>query len=257
MNSSEILRSYALLYISEKDDLTYNEKLNRLNTIKNSNEDDLIELYLLGDIRIFGEAIHLDKEASIKALKSLYFKTQRQLNNMKVKGGFRTEDLPVKKKLLDKMAKIQRNIDDIKGGVKAAAKGAGETVKDVASSAGETVKAAGKAVKDTATDVAGKAAEVAQSGSGNVALAAVAAAAIITAGVIAYKKFLSKGARACKNAPDKSQCMKELKRKAISARVQAMESGKGKCNHTKNPEKCKAKIDQKIAALKTKIAGVK
>jgi hypothetical protein len=84
---------------------------------------------------------------------------------------------------------------------------------------------------------------------------AVAAAAALTAGVVAYKRFFSKGARACGNAPDRSQCMKDLKKKAMGARIQAMNAGKAKCATTKNPEQCKAKIDQKIAAVKTKIAG--
>jgi hypothetical protein len=49
--------------------------------------------------------------------------------------------------------------------------------------------------------------------------------------------------------------MKELKIKAMGARIQAMNAGKAKCANTKNPAKCTAKIDQKIAATKTKMAG--
>jgi hypothetical protein len=262
MKGNEILKTYALFYISENDDFDYAGKLNMLNIVEASNDDEIIEFFLLEDLEFFGEAVHLDKDASIRALRGLVGRTKNTLNSMKVKGGFLTKDLDKKQMLQNKIAKAEEKMRELKGVGKAAK----ETIKDTATkalhSAGEKVEAAKetvKAVAKTAGDKVGgavdKAAEFAQGQSGSAAAIAVAAAAALTAGVVAYKRFFSKGARACKNAPDRSQCLKDLKKKAMGARIQAMNAGKAKCAVTKNPEHCKAKIDQKIAAIKTKIAG--
>jgi len=241
MTGNEILKTYALFYIAENDELDYSEKLNMLNIIKESNDDDeLIEFFLLEDLEFFGEAVHLDKEASIRALRALVGRTKNAMNSMKVKGGFLTKDLDKKQMLQDKIAKAEAKMRELKG----AGKVAKETVKAVAQTAGQKVGGAVTKVTDFASQ-----------NPGHSAVIAVAAAAALTAGVVAYKRFFSKGARACKNAPDRSQCMKDLKKKAMGARIQAMNAGKAKCATTKNPEQCKAKIDQKIAAINTKIAG--
>jgi len=156
----------------------------------------------------------------------------------------------------------------VKKGAEKAVKAGGEAIekgKEMAGEAGEKIaKGAGKAV-ETAKDVAGdvgekvsgaasKAAEFAQANPGAVG-GAVAAAAALTAGVMAYRKFFSRAAKACASAPDKKACMANYKIKARQAQVQALNSGKAKCAKTKDPAKCKAKIDGKIATLRAKKAG--
>ena len=82
---------------------------------------------------------------------------------------------------------------------------------------------------------------------------AVAAAAALTAGVMAYRKFFSKAAQACKSAPDKAACLGQYKMKAKQAQISALAAGKAKCAKTKNPQACSGKIDAKIAGLKAKM----
>jgi hypothetical protein len=134
----------------------------------------------------------------------------------------------------------------IEGGVKTAHKAVGavaDTAKDVATQAGQKV----------ATGV-GKAAEFAQGQPGMVG-AAVAAAAAMTAGVMAYRRFFSKAAKACGSAPDKKACMAQYKMKAKQAQMATLNAGKAKCAKSKNAAGCKAKIDNKINALKSQMRG--
>jgi len=267
MRGNKILKTYALFYISENDDLDYSRKLNLFNIIENSNDDELIELFLIGDIELFEEAVHMDKEESIKALLKMIGRNKAALEKLKAPGGgFYSNDLRQKNILQMRISDAQEKIAELK---KATGDVAKDTAKDVATNVGDkveaakdAVKAAGQTVKDKAVEAgekvagaAGKAAEFAQGHGGTTALVAAAAAAALTAGVVAYKRFFSKGARACKNHPDRAACMKDLKKKAMGARIQAMNAGKAKCATVKNADKCKAKIDQKIAAIKTKMAG--
>jgi hypothetical protein len=101
---------------------------------------------------------------------------------------------------------------------------------------------------------AGKAAEFAQGHPGMIG-AAVAAAAALTAGVVAYRKIFSKAAKACAGAPDKGTCMAQYKMKAKQAQIAAINAGKAKCAKAKDPAKCKAKIDAKIAGIKAKMSS--
>jgi hypothetical protein len=102
---------------------------------------------------------------------------------------------------------------------------------------------------------ASKAVEFAQRNPGHTAVAAVAAAAVLTAGVMVYRRFIAKAERECKNAADKGACKREYHNKGLQAQLKALSAGKSKCFKGKNPEKCKAKIDVKIAQVKNKIKG--
>jgi len=72
---------------------------------------------------------------------------------------------------------------------------------------------------------------------------------------MAYRKFWSKAAQACKGAADQDACRKQYKMKAKMAQVSALNSAKAKCAKTKKPDACKAKIDAKIASIKGKMRG--
>ena len=135
-----------------------------------------------------------------------------------------------------------------KTGVKAV-KAGGEALekgKEMAGDVGEkAVKAGGKAVS-AVKDVAGDHPGVA---------AAAAAAAALTAGVMAYRKFFSKAAKACSGAQDKKACMAQYKMKAKQAQISTLNAAKSKCAKSKKPDACKAKIDAKIGSLKAKMRG--
>ena len=79
--------------------------------------------------------------------------------------------------------------------------------------------------------------------------AAVAAALVIKAGTMAYKRFFSQAAKSCtgKSGSEKTDCIQKFKDKAKQAKVKTLRSGLGKCSKSKNPEKCKAKINKELA----------
>lgn len=88
--------------------------------------------------------------------------------------------------------------------------------------------------------------------------AAAIAALVITVAYKTYKRFLSKGAKACKkySGDKKTSCMYRYKRYATNKRVEDLNQGKEACKHTKDPSKCVAKIDKKITKLKATIGEV-
>lgn len=207
-------------------------------------------------------------ELNTGALKSL----QHLLGNYKDQLKRMTHDNVDRPRVLKKIEGVKDKIDAVEKAGREAAQKARDTVvnktaevvdktKEVADTVKDTVKdKAGAAVEktrevaDTAKDVAGDTASTAGTFiSQNPGTTAAIAAAALTAGILAYRKFFSKGAQACKNAPDKKDCMKDLKKKAIGARIDAMNSGKAKCAGN---EKCIAKIDAKTAALKSKMASM-
>jgi len=117
--------------------------------------------------------------------------------------------------------------------------GALQNVKDVAASG---AKAAGQGLKQIASTTTGKA------GLGAAALAG--AAAIAYGAKKIYDKFMSKAAKSCKGAADKSACMKQYKAQAQKAKIAKLQQGMSAC---KGDEKCKANIAKKIAKEKAKM----
>jgi len=86
-------------------------------------------------------------------------------------------------------------------------------------------------------------------------IGALAAVALISyAAYKIYKNFLSKAAMACKGSQDKSACMKQYKIKATQVQISELTKRSSMCNKSKDPQKCKAAIQQKIMKLKSKIA---
>ena len=79
--------------------------------------------------------------------------------------------------------------------------------------------------------------------------------ALVAASIVAYKRFLSKAAVACKglSGPQKTSCMNKFKQNGIKAQIATLASGTSKCAKTKDPAKCKVAIQKKIAKLKAKL----
>ena len=164
----------------------------------------------------------------------------------------------------------------------AAMKGAG-AVADTAKSAKDAAAARIKAAKDQAKigfkkqqmgykkvgaaqqagAMAAKAKQAMSTKSGDLSKAKVAGAAALGAaaiygGVQAYKRFMSQAARACsgKSGGEKDACMKQYRSKGIQSQIAATQRGMGACAKAKNPEKCKAAIQARVAKLKSKMARV-
>lgn len=98
-------------------------------------------------------------------------------------------------------------------------------------------------LKGAATSPAGKKAAI---------VTVVAAAG--AAGYQVYKNKMSKAARACsgKKGVDKNQCMVTFKRQALLAQAAKLQASMAKCDGTRDPVKCKAKIQSRIEQIKSK-----
>ncbi len=143
-------------------------------------------------------------------------------------------------------------------------KKAGETASDIKQAGGEfyrtdlenlgkvgkAVKGGIKAVSDFSKDKMGSLGM--DPGTVTAGGGIAAAAAAITAGIMAYRRFWSKAARACKGSADRKNCLNNYKNRAILAQIAATKAGKAKCAKSKNPKACNAKIDAKIEKLKVK-----
>ncbi len=84
---------------------------------------------------------------------------------------------------------------------------------------------------------------------------AAIAALVITVAYKTYKRFLSKAAKACNNKGGalKTSCMNKYKRDAMKKQVSDLAKGSTACSKTKDPAKCKQKIQTKIRRLKSKL----
>jgi len=93
--------------------------------------------------------------------------------------------------------------------------------------------------------------ELAAQGAGHAAIAIGVAAVAVKA----YKRFFSQAAKACagRSGDAKTSCMNKFKQKAQAAKVSSLQSGLSKCAKDKNPAKCKASLQKKIASEKAKM----
>jgi hypothetical protein len=76
---------------------------------------------------------------------------------------------------------------------------------------------------------------------------------IFDLGGMAYKRFFSKAAKACKGTADRKVCIRRYQVGAKQAQAKTLASKIGLCSKHKDPIKCKAKVNRKIASLKSDI----
>lgn len=91
------------------------------------------------------------------------------------------------------------------------------------------------AAKDTAMKYGKKGMKFAKKNKGKIAIGAGLAAAG-AGGYMAYKNYFSAAAKACKDAPNKAQCMQQHKAKAQAAKVKEMETYLEMADYTTNPD---------------------
>jgi hypothetical protein len=82
-------------------------------------------------------------------------------------------------------------------------------------------------------------------------------ATAVAAGVVIYKRFMSKAAKQCAGLAtgEKTNCMRKIKAEAVKAKISKFESFKSKCNQAKNPTGCNNKLMLKIKAEKSKLGS--
>lgn len=87
-----------------------------------------------------------------------------------------------------------------------------------------------------------------------IAIWATGGVALAAASMFIYKKYFSAKAKACKNASDPKACIAKIKKEGAKAAISALNTAKGSCGKSKNPDKCKAKMDKQISRWKAKAA---
>jgi len=254
----DILKVYATYYVAENDEFSFAKKVDMLNFIQHAEDSMIMDLFESGEIEppMILDEVYLapglsweDAKKAIAAAKKTKDALQQQYSD--AKGAVKAA---IQKKIDNANSKIDVLQNKLTGhGPKP--ESAGEKIasgaKELASQAKEKVTGAAEKV----AGAVGKAAEFAQNNPGEAAAIATAVAAAATAGVMAYRRFISKAHKACKGSEDKKACMKEYHNKGVQAKISAMNAAKDKCFKTKNAEKCKSKIDVKIAGLKAKMKG--
>jgi len=275
----DVLKTYAIFYVNENDDFGFAKKIEMLNYIHHATEAKMLDLFQSGEIvppTILDEvddfdALCLEAEylldfkfplpglpgggASLDDIKKTLAAMVKAKQILKQKFG--DAEKAVKDAIKSKINAANKNIDMLQHKLTGSPKpeSAAEKIvsggKELAQQAKEKVVGAAEKVGK----VVGKAVEYAGENPGTTAAAVVGAAAALTAGVMAYRRFMSKAGRACKDAPDKGACKREYHNKGLSAQMDALSAGKSKCFKTNNPEKCKAKVDVKIAQVKSKMKG--
>ncbi len=69
----------------------------------------------------------------------------------------------------------------------------------------------------------------------------------------AYENYLSKAARACANSPDKSSCIDRYKKEATQQQISKLQSSAGQCRNSRDENKCRLAIQNKVNKLKQKL----
>lgn len=87
---------------------------------------------------------------------------------------------------------------------------------------------------------------------------AFSAANVLIGATNLYKKNFTKAALRCKDLPEREKaiCMLQAKMSAKNIQLQALKSNLAKCNTSKNPDRCKKKIVNKMQAISTDVRNV-
>jgi len=71
----------------------------------------------------------------------------------------------------------------------------------------------------------------------------------------AYKKFIDKAERTCKDYTglEKTKCLKRYRAKGVKVKILTLNKAKGMCGKDKSPEACRSKLTNKISKLQAKL----
>jgi hypothetical protein len=220
--------------ITANQNLTKAEKLQLLNFVKECTDFQLVGLVETG-------RMYTDKELLLQEQKSLSDKAINWAakNHPAPSGG--VAGIPEIDRALKKKA-VERGLERAKeryaaGETPAQKKAAEPSLVDKASAKGqEAIQAVG--------------------GAGNAAAIAALSVGAITAGVLAYKRFFSKAARACKDksGKEKSACMRSYKAQGKQAEIGVLTAKLSSC---KNNPKCINRIKARIVKAKGEVQALK
>jgi len=221
--------------IVSKEHLTKAEKIQLLNFVKEASDIQLGSLLETGRMKTEKEILQEqpgDAAGRAQAAKDALARAhQRYMQKYGADSGRAASSLSDKAKEVASQA---------------AAKG-----KELAGQAATVAKSAGEKVASTTSNVVQQA-----GGIGPVAGYAAIAAGAIVASIIAYKRFFSKAARACKglSGSQKTSCMKKYKIGAKQAEMGILTARINKC---KGDPKCVARIRARIQKVKTQQQSLK
>ncbi len=233
------IKMFAGYYITDQENLTNKEKMQLLDFVKESSEEQVKSLLLTGQMRTL-------EEGEDKFVNELFEVTPI---------GQVLSELPYTP------ANIASAGKDLVG--KAIRKGAIVADRDGLTSIKKLARAfADKKVppafKWGGLRISGKetnAAWIETYAKTNLALQAGAALTVASASALifllarrTYQSYLSKTAKACKGkkGDEKNECFRGFKAKAIQSQIQVLTQSKTACKSTTKPEKCSAKVDQRI-----------
>jgi len=245
------LKEFTYEYILLHDNLTSDEKLALGELVKDASEEQVKALLLCGEFKEKleeGESEFVQELFEESGMGQLLSETEAvfsevdvtKIGSALVKGGQVHPGKGIIAKLASKYASLR------------------VPTKDVAGLKFSTDTGAWSSSYKQAVDAIQKASAAAKQ-PGVQAGAAVAAAVMATLVILlarkAYRAYLSKAARACitKTGPAKNECIRKFKIEAIKAEIAQLQQNKAACDYSKNPEKCKAKLDKRINKVKAKI----
>jgi len=254
----DVLQVFTAAFIAELD-MERSRKVDLLEYVAVANKSDLLYYLATGSIAtgIIQESEMLSYTENI--IESLIFEdnfTDDEWRARQKEKGFKVDAAPAKKTAGDAARKVGSTLKKVPGNIAKAAsnfsrglsgKQTGHALEPVGrvQKAGQAVGKAKDAVKTFAGSKTGKGIGI-----------ALAVAAATAASYVAYKKYFSAGAKACKAAPDKKACLQQYKKKAAMAKASALQAGMSKCASSSDPAKCKASIASKVAKAKAEAAAI-
>ncbi len=130
---------------------------------------------------------------------------------------------------------------------------AAEKGKEYVGTAGEKISGVLRNLPSAAA-IGGKISAAATSPTGMV-IGGLAAATLLGYGAYKiYKNYFSAAAKKCAGSSDKNTCMKQARFAGVKAQIGDLTKGASGCSKSKDPAKCKAVIQNKIAKLRNKLA---
>ena len=82
---------------------------------------------------------------------------------------------------------------------------------------------------------------------------------ILLMAIRTYKDYFTKAARQCSGLPPKEKaiCMLRAKMYATNVELQTLKGNLNKCNKSRDPQKCRLKVENKIKSTLFKLKGIK
>lgn len=210
------LRVFAATYIMESENVSQNTKCKLINFVKEAKTDEILHLLFNGNI------------PTNQLNESQRFVLRSQAENF------------IYPLIMEARPKTKKK----KGIIYTTGQWAREKGEKAAERVGKEAKKAGEVVRPHIKPFAKRVGYA-------VVVAAISAAAYQT-----YKRYMTAAAKACRGrkGTDRRECIYSFRKRALQAKLAVLQQERTACDKSKNPEKCKDKIDSKIKKVKYKIS---